>query len=65
MIPLPPDDIAAMWKVLKEYEFGSTHGAFLGLDIVANNLKDRVFQSMKIQVIGEGASPDFWEKTYV
>ncbi|KAI9744408.1 MAG: hypothetical protein M1818_001937 [Claussenomyces sp. TS43310] len=65
MIPLPPDEIAGMWTVLRDYEFGSTHGAFLGTDIVAEDVKERVFASMKIQVQGEGCSEDFWEKTYV
>jgi len=65
LIPLPPDEIAEMWQVLNQYEFHSTHGAFVGTDIVAEDVKQRVFDSMKIQVKGEGCAEDFWEKTYV
>lgn len=54
MIPLAPDVVAAMWTVLKEYEFISTHGAFVGADIVSGHVKGRVLESMKIQVRGEG-----------
>jgi len=54
MIPLPPDVIAQMWSVLKKYQFKSTHGAFVGTDIVADDIKGRVLESMKIQIKGEG-----------
>jgi glyoxylase-like metal-dependent hydrolase (beta-lactamase superfamily II) len=50
MIPLGPDAIWGMWRVLKRYEFKSTHGAFLGLDIEAEDVKRRVLESMQIQV---------------
>jgi len=54
MIPLPPDELARMWSVLKKFEFKSTHGAFVGTDIVADDIKQRVLESMKIQVRNEG-----------
>lgn len=54
MIPLPPDVIADMWKILKRYEFRSTHGAFVGTDIIADDIKQRVLESMKIEVRGMG-----------
>lgn len=54
MIPLPPDEIAAMWKVLEKHEFRSTHGAFMGQDIEDNEIKKRVLESMQIQVRGMG-----------
>jgi hypothetical protein len=54
MIPLPPDDIAKMWSVLKKHEFKSTHGAFVGTDIDHPDIKQRVLESMQIQVRGEG-----------
>lgn len=54
MIPLSAEDIAKMWAVLREYDFDSTYGAFVGSDIVAPDLKGRVLESMKIQVRGEG-----------
>lgn len=48
-IPLGPDDISKMWGVLKKHVFTSTHGAFVGTDIVADDIKGRVLESMKIQ----------------
>jgi hypothetical protein len=54
MIPLPPAEIAAMWSVLKKHDFGSTHGAFTGQDIIAKDVKKRVLESMQIQIRGEG-----------
>ncbi|KAI8623221.1 beta-lactamase-like protein [Xylariaceae sp. FL1651] len=56
MVPLPPDEIERMWTVLKKYEFSSTHGAFLGWDIVKTprEMKQRVLESMQIQVRAMG-----------
>ncbi|KAI1264933.1 beta-lactamase-like protein [Xylariaceae sp. FL1019] len=52
MIPLAPDELARMWRVLKEYEFSSTHGAFLGVDIEKSvpEMKRRVLESIQIQI---------------
>ena len=56
MIPLSPDEIVAMWNVLKEHNFESTHGAFVGLDVrdgeggSEKGVKQRVLDSMQIQV---------------
>lgn len=51
MVPLDPDTMRRMWDILKKYEFGSTHGAFLNTDIVktAPEMKRRVLESMQIQ----------------
>lgn len=55
MIPLPPDELAAMWKVLEKHEFRSTHGAFMGHDIEdRDGIKKRVLESMQIQVKAMG-----------
>lgn len=55
MIPLPPDDLAAMWKVLEKHDFRSTHGAFMGHDIEdKDGIKKRVLESMQIQVKAMG-----------
>lgn len=54
MIPLPPADLARMWDVLRRHDFTSTHGAFMGQDIEHVDVKRRVLQSMKIQVMGMG-----------
>ncbi|KAJ9151815.1 Metallo-beta-lactamase family protein [Pleurostoma richardsiae] len=48
-IPLSPEEIARMWGILKKYDFKSTHGAFLGQDIEAVDVKKRVLDSMQIQ----------------
>ncbi|KAI0450540.1 beta-lactamase-like protein [Xylaria acuta] len=52
MIPLAPDALEHMWAILKNYEFGSTHGAFPGMDIVKTpeEMKRRVLESMQIQI---------------
>ncbi len=48
MIPLWGDEVFAMWDVLKHFDFTSTHGAFVGTDIIAPDVKQRVLDSMKI-----------------
>lgn len=56
MIPLSPDEIMGMWNVLKDSNFESTHGAFVGTDIrdggggSRKKVKQRVLESMQIQV---------------
>lgn len=49
-IPLNPDEIARMWGILKKYDFESTHGAFVGMDVYGRNVKGEVLESMKIQL---------------
>jgi len=49
MIPLSGEELHRMWSILKKYEFWSTHGAFLGVDIEDEGVKGRVLESMKIQ----------------
>ncbi|KAH6657161.1 beta-lactamase-like protein [Truncatella angustata] len=53
MIPLAPDVIERMWQVLKNHRFKSSHGAFLGTDIVGKveeEMRRRVLESMQIQI---------------
>ena len=54
MIPLPPNKIMNIWKALEPFDFNSTHGAFLGLDVRDVNVKNRVLESAKIQIRAEG-----------
>ncbi|KAI9840554.1 MAG: hypothetical protein M1837_001534 [Sclerophora amabilis] len=54
MIPLPPREILNIWRAIKPLRFTATHGAFLGMDIRAEDVKGRVLESMKIQVRAEG-----------
>ena len=54
MIPLPPDTIHDMWKVVKPYDFTVTHGLFPSWDISDDNVKQSVLESMKIQVRNQG-----------
>ena len=54
MIPLPPSEILKIWRAIEPFEFDTTHGAFLGIDIRHMNVKARVLESMKIQVRNEG-----------
>lgn len=43
-----------MWQALKPYDFESTHGAFVGMEVRDKNSKFRVLESMKIQARAEG-----------
>jgi hypothetical protein len=43
-----------IWKALKPFLFTSTHGAFVGTDVRAQDVKRRVLESMKIQIRAEG-----------
>jgi len=54
MIPLPPPEVHKIWKALKPFDFDTTHGAFPGLDVRGKDVKQRVLESMKIQVKYEG-----------
>ena len=56
MIPLSANEIASMWTALKEHDFESTHGAFVGTEISSGSggsrsvVKKRVLESMQVQV---------------
>lgn len=54
MIPLPPATLAAMWRVLCQYDFIAVHGGFPDLDIEHPDVKKRVWESMSIQIGAEG-----------
>jgi hypothetical protein len=59
MIPLSADEIARMWSILKNYDFGSAHGLLPEWDIKDENIKARVLESMQIQIraMGYGDHP--------
>ncbi|CAK7562934.1 MAG: hypothetical protein SEPTF4163_000790 [Sporothrix epigloea] len=62
MIPLSGEEVFAMWAILKHHDFESTHGAFVGVDVVDPKIKQRVLESMKIQTKFAGwARQDTWE----
>ncbi|RFU28375.1 hypothetical protein B7463_g7979, partial [Scytalidium lignicola] len=71
MIPLPPEEIQRMWDILRKYEFQSTHGAFVGTDVsdrtkgAQNTVKERVLESMKIQIRAMGWKDDVLLKAAV
>lgn len=50
MIPLPPPKIHGIWKALKPYRFVSAYGGFPGHEVHDEVLKQRLLESMKIQV---------------
>jgi len=60
MIPLSADEVAGMWTVLKNHDFESTHGAFVGTEMKdgtngsKTGVKKRVLESMQIQVTRMG-----------
>ncbi|KAF4449738.1 hypothetical protein F53441_7033 [Fusarium austroafricanum] len=60
-IPLSTQEMARMWRVLKGYEFRATHGGFMGMDIEADDVKERVLESMRIQA-GSIGDKEFEQK---
>lgn len=53
MIPLAPDAIERAWKILQGYEWVSTHGAFMGTDVVGKDkseMRKRLLDSVQIQI---------------
>lgn len=56
MIPLSPQEIARMWNILKNHDFESTHGVFVGSEMrdrgngSETRIKERVLRSMQLQV---------------
>ena len=54
MIPLSPKTLASIWAVLSRIPFTSCHAAFPNLDIQGPDTKQRVWDSMLIQVGAEG-----------
>ena len=54
MIPLPPDTIHNIWRAVKDLDFDTTYGNFIGMDIRGPDLRKRVLESMKIQVKSQG-----------
>lgn len=63
MIPLSPDAMRGIWKALEPWEFGSTHGAFVGLNVGDEDgggmVKERIRESMQIQARGAGWVGEF------
>lgn len=60
MIPLPPPVLASMWRILSRHTFSAVHGGFPGLDIEGEDVKQRVWESMGIQVNAEGRDVDWF-----
>ena len=54
MIPLPPSKIHGIWRALKPFSFEATYGGFSGQDVRGIDVKQRVLESMKIQVRSQG-----------
>ena len=54
MIPLSPDEIMAVWQAIKPFDFHTTYGAFNGMTVRDENVKERILDSMKVQVRREG-----------
>lgn len=54
MIPLPPSKIHGIWRALKPFGFEATYGGFSGQDVRGIDVKQRVLESMKIQVRSQG-----------
>ena len=50
MIPLGPEEVWAIWKALRGFEWTVTHGLFLGWDVRGDDVKARLLESMKIHV---------------
>lgn len=53
-IPLGPDELLRMWNIIKDYSFVAAHGAFENQDLEADDMRERVLESMKIQTRSMG-----------
>lgn len=61
MIPLSVEEMRRMWAVLRGVEFRATHGAFVGMDVEAGDVKGRVRESMRIQARAMGGDDGGFE----
>lgn len=43
-----------MWMAMRPFGFVATYGAFVGMDVRDKRVKQRVLESMKIQIRAEG-----------
>ncbi|KAL8647649.1 MAG: hypothetical protein Q9210_005433 [Variospora velana] len=59
MIPLGPKEITQIWQSIKRYDFHTTYGAFNGMTVRDKQLKQRVFESMILQLRREGVETPF------
>ena len=50
MIPLGPEEVMAIWKALRGFEWTATHGLFVGFDVRGQDVKGRLLESMQNQV---------------
>ncbi|KAL9028208.1 MAG: hypothetical protein Q9196_003399 [Gyalolechia fulgens] len=50
MIPLDPDTIFGIWESIRSYDFRTTYGAFNGMPVRDDRVKERILESMKTQV---------------
>ena len=65
MIPLSPTELASMWKALSTIEFTAVHGGFAGLDVEGPDTKERVLESMAMQVSHCGHDAVYWAAQFV
>ena len=54
MIGLHPDAIHTIWKRMKPFDFDTSHGAFLSMNVRDECLKERLLESAKIAVKATG-----------
>lgn len=47
MIPLPPSEVLGIWRSIKNWEFESTYGGFMGQNVSRKGLKGEVLESAK------------------
>lgn len=50
IIPMTPDEIWGIWKSVKGLKWGKSYGAFRGMDVRDDDMRERLLESMKIQV---------------
>lgn len=50
MMPLGPEAVEKIWRVVKPCEFTATHGALPGWDLYGEDLKERLLHSAKVWV---------------
>jgi hypothetical protein len=53
-MPMGPDAIANIWRLIKPYNFNATHGALSTWDVYGDDLKERILHSAKIWIQNMG-----------
>lgn len=49
-LPMGPDAIQKIWRIVKPYDFTATHGALPAWDIYGDDVREKLLHSAKVWV---------------